>query len=650
MFEPAGYSLNCLSGASYLSLHVTPEEPGSYTSFETNLDFRDDPTKTVKQVVDLFEPESFDVVCFVPDDTPLAVTVPGYDLRRAIHERLAGYHVTFQHFFRPQPAPRSSVSASPRRRLRDRVVNRTAPKTGFVELGRHFVCVETLGISVDVGGMNLTDEVVNDYRDRFPEALREMRALEAGERVNETEQRAVGHYWLRSKELAPSEEVSKELTATQQGGLTLGRQLQPRAVLWVGVGGSALGPQLLHAALCHHRFHVEFIDNTDPDGMRRALEALPLAETLVVVVSKSGTTTETMNALDYCARAFREAGLVLADQAVAVTAAESPLAALARRERWRGLLPVPMWVGGRTSLFSAVGLFFAALVGIDADALLRGAAKMDLVTRTVPFDHNPAALLATVWHHARATGAHAMVLMPYKDALALFPRYAQQLVMESLGKRLTRDGREIESGLAVYGNKGSTDQHALVQQLREGPNDFFAAFVEVLEQQAPPLTLPDGFTPGQHLLGALLGTRMALGQAGRRSLTITLPRIDAEAVGALVALFERTVGFYASLVNINAYDQPGVEAGKLASSQVLAFQKKLRGVLSAVGQTAQVLATEAGSPTQGGVAFYLLRRLAVEDEAVEMVGSHPLEAEFRLGGLGRSPKASVSAQGFPHHG
>jgi glucose-6-phosphate isomerase len=191
----------------------------------------------------------------------------------------------------------------------------------------------------------------------------------------------------------------------------------------------------------------------------------------------------------------------------------------------------------------------------------------------------------------------------------VFSRYLQQLVMESLGKRLDRAGEVVHQGIAVYGNKGSTDQHAYVQQLRDGVDNFFATFIEVLEDPAdvPPI---EGEHPGDFLDGFLQGTRAALTEGGRQSLSITLRRFDARALGALIALFERAVGLYAELVNINAYDQPGVEAGKKAAASILALQSRVESLLADrqprdLAAIAEALDLEAVEPL-----FWILRHLS----------------------------------------
>jgi glucose-6-phosphate isomerase len=166
-----------------------------------------------------------------------------------------------------------------------------------------------------------------------------------------------------------------------------------------------------------------------------------------------------------------------------------------------------------------------------------------------------------------------MVILPYRDRLMLFSKYLQQLVMESLGKEKDLNGTVVNQGIAVYGNKGTTDQHAYVQQLRDGVNNFFATFVEVLQdREQKSLEAEPGVTSGDYLNAYLQGTRNALFEKDRESLTLTVRRLDAETVGALIALYERAVGFYATLVNINAYHQPGVEAGKKMAGEVIRLQ------------------------------------------------------------------------------
>ncbi len=480
---------------------------------------------------------------------------------------------------------------------------------------QQLLCPAGTGLSLDLsdaGGPGLDPE-------RLELALSAMARLEAGGVANADEQRQVGHYWLRTPELAPCEEQRSAILDTIAGCELMAARLRerfaPRFVLHLGIGGSALGPELLAEALAPRAgtdrvtladYHV--LDNTDPDGFAAHLEAVDPARCVVLVVSKSGGTIETRNALLTVRAAFERAGVDFAPRAVAITGEGSTLSRLADQEGWAGQLPLWDWVGGRTSVMGPVGLLPAALLGIDGRALLAGAAAMDAATR-LPAASNPAARLAWAWLAAQDDRERAMVVLPYADRLRSLARYLQQLVMESIGKRLDRQGREVRQGLVVYGNKGSTDQHAFVQQLRDGPDNFFCTFVELLRPDAPDPLLEGGFSAGDALAGFLAGTREALTQDGKACLGITLERLDPRALGALIALFERAVGLYAELLDINAYHQPGVEAGKKAAARVLEAQQALLAQLDNAPTDAETLARKAGV-ADITLAWRILRRLS----------------------------------------
>lgn len=213
----------------------------------------------------------------------------------------------------------------------------------------------------------------------------------------------------------------------------------------------------------------------------------------------------------------------------------------------------------------------------------------------------------------------------------MLSRYLQQLVMESLGKTLDLDGNVVHQGLAVYGNKGSTDQHAYVQQLRDGVNNFFATLVEVRDAQdaATPLEVEPGVITADYLQGYLRGTRRALFENGRENMTLSLPRVDAFTLGAVIAAYERAVGFYASLINVNAYHQPGVEAGKKAASEFLKVLATVKAGLTATPQTAAEIGGALGIDPED--VLHSLTHLAANDPAVNRSpGSSPAEDRFRL--------------------
>jgi glucose-6-phosphate isomerase len=320
------------------------------------------------------------------------------------------------------------------------------------------------------------------------------------------------------------------------------------------------------------------------------------------------------------AAAFKAAGLDYTKQFVAVTGAGSKLDQTAEKEGWIARFPMWDWIGGRTSELCVVGLLPAALQGIKIDQMLAGAAAMDEATRIPSLNENPAALLAASWYWATdGRGSRDMVVLPYKDRLLLFSRYLQQLIMESLGKEFDLQGRVVNQGISVYGNKGSTDQHAYVQQLREGVNNFFVTFIEVLRDRSGPSLEVDagGLTSGDYLQGFLLGTRDALSEKGRNSVTLTIPEVSPRTLGMLIALYERVVGLYASLIGINAYNQPGVEAGKKAAGSIIALKLKLAEALRLAPGTAftvDTLVNQLGLPEQAELAFKVLEHLAANPE------------------------------------
>ncbi len=503
-----------------------------------------------------------------------------------------------------------------------------------------------LGLSLDISRIPFPDDFLARMEPAMQKAFADMAALEGGAIANPDENRMVGHYWLRNAALAPSTDLREAITGALADLKTFAAKIHAGDIapatgkkfthlLVVGIGGSALGPQFVNHALGQpgeDKMTVTFFDNTDPDGMDYVLASLAgkLAETLVVVISKSGGTVETRNGMLEAAAAFKAAGLDHAKHFVAVTGAGSKLETVALAEGWLARFPMWDWVGGRTSELCAVGLLPAALQGLDIQAMLDGAAAMDAATRATDTQNNPAALLALMWHFATdGKGAKDMVVLPYKDRLLLFSRYLQQLVMESLGKEFDLQGNVVNQGIAVYGNKGSTDQHAYVQQLREGVNNFFVTFIEVLkDRDGDSFDVEPGVTTGDYLQGFYLGTRDALAEKDRWSVTITVPDVSARTLGMLVALYERAVGLYASLVGINAYHQPGVEAGKKAATGVIALKLKLSAALQAAGQprTAEALAAETGGDPE--LSFKILEHLAANGGARKTPGATPFDATY----------------------
>ncbi len=487
-----------------------------------------------------------------------------------------------------------------------------------------------IGLAVDLSRTRVDSPFMDAMQPKLQEAFAAMDELERGAISNPDEKRMVGHYWLRNPALAPNPEIRREIEETLAAVKSFAHQIHSGAIqgehgvfkklLVIGIGGSALGPQFVANALGQpgsDRMQSFLFDNTDPDGMDKVLAQLgsDLGRTLTVVISKSGGTKETRNGMVEAQRAYEAAHLKFAKHVVAVTGAGSELDKVAEKAGWLRRFPMWDWVGGRTSETSAVGLLPAALQGFEIDRLLAGAATCDQRTRKHSLAENPAAQLALAWHCiGEGRGAKDMVILPYKDRLELFSKYLQQLIMESVGKERDLDGQVVNQGIAVYGNKGSTDQHAYIQQLRDGLNNFFVTFIQVLkDRQGQSMEVEPAATSGDYLTGFFLGTRQALWENDRQSITLTIETVDAFHVGVLIALYERAVGLYATLVNINAYHQPGVEAGKKAAAAVLEVQTKVLDYLNKNASsafTAEQIAVAISKPGSPEVVFKICQHLA----------------------------------------
>jgi glucose-6-phosphate isomerase len=347
----------------------------------------------------------------------------------------------------------------------------------------------------------------------------------------------------------------------------------------VGIGGSALGAETLLRALGHPYRNqlpdrtrggprVHFVDNVDPDSLGALVELLGQRKTLLHVVSKSGGTVETAAGFQVL-RAALTSARNLRDRCI-VTTGKGALREYAEKERIP-IVEFPDDVGGRFSVFTASGLLTPAIAGVDVGSVVRGARRLAARVASSPLEQNPAALaavVATTLAEARGKPIHA--LMPYGDALEPLARWAVQLLGESLGKRTRVGGRAV--GPTPLAARGSTDQHSQVQLFVEGPADKLVVFVRVAQTRRR-VQIPHG-EPASYLrgveLGRLLraeqdGTRVALAAAGRPSLTWELPRLSGDALGQIFLAFMLQTAYQGELYGIDAYDQPGVEAGKVAA-------------------------------------------------------------------------------------
>lgn len=359
----------------------------------------------------------------------------------------------------------------------------------------------------------------------------------------------------------------------------------------LGIGGSALGATALQSALNPLTWNLLpsdqragprlfVLDNIDPDLVGATLREVQrvdpqLKRTVFNVVSKSGETAETAAQLSIVRSMLDESGPHDTPRIVATTdPSKGTLRDIAIQNQWP-TLPVPDGVGGRFSILSPVALFPAAMCGIDIDSLLDGAAAMDAsCTMKNPAD-NPAIQLAWTLISMERRGRRNHVLMPYSNRLVSMASWFRQLWAESLGKRLGLDGSIVHAGATPISALGATDQHSQIQLYREGPDDKVIGFVAIDEHDEdvpiPPRNETDSadYLRGRNLVDLLhaerRATEYAMVESGRPSFTIHLPRLDAAAVGQFVWLWQMATACAGSMLEIDPYDQPAVETGKLAT-------------------------------------------------------------------------------------
>jgi len=358
----------------------------------------------------------------------------------------------------------------------------------------------------------------------------------------------------------------------------------------LGIGGSALGNIAVQTALNPYMYNVDeaqrrgprmfVFDNVDPAQFASFLNWAgdKLDKTIFNVISKSGRTAETASQLMIIRQLLLErlGSDGFRDQVVATTDARAGTLRNIATDANLRTLEVPDGVGGRFTVLSAVGLFSAAMCGIDIDSLLAGAAAMDEEVSREDFAKNPAAINAAINHHYYSNGKKNSVIMPYSYALKDMADWYRQLWAESLGKRVDLNGRQVWVGPTPIKALGTTDQHSQVQLYREGPNDKLFTFLQVKDFDSDPTMgpAPDcagelGFLAGKNMSVLLnnekKATEYALLQDERPCLTVLFDQINAHTVGQFIYLFEVTTSFVGALFNINPYDQPAVELGKEAT-------------------------------------------------------------------------------------
>ena len=357
-------------------------------------------------------------------------------------------------------------------------------------------------------------------------------------------------------------------------------------ILVLGIGGSALGGIAVTEALLKPYWNllsdeqrdglpkIFFLDNIDPDTMTGLLDILDLSKTLVNVITKSGSTAETMSQFMIVKdRLEKELGDKYRYNVVATTDKRTGvLRQIAEQEGYKTFV-VPDDVGGRFSVFSAVGLLPFALVGIDIDAIVNGIKDMDLALKNTDINENIAAQNALI-HYLMDTkkGKKLSVMMPYSSRLKYVSDWYAQLWAESLGKNKDKNGNDVHIGPTPIKALGATDQHSQIQLYNEGPNDKLITFIRV-EEFDNTLDIPNifeytgirylgGKTINQLINAEADSTRVAVSDYGRPNVSVYLPKVDAYNIGQLLYMLEVQTAIAGELYNINTFDQPGVEQAK----------------------------------------------------------------------------------------
>ena len=408
-------------------------------------------------------------------------------------------------------------------------------------------------------------------------------ALFAGEAVNASEGRAATHAAERGQGSPDDVHAAAALHERMRSLIDAieADALGPvRHVLHLGIGGSALGPDLLIDALGRDsdRYDVAVVSNIDGEALTRALEGFDAHATLIVVASKTFTTAETLLNARSALAWMGEAGVEDPyGRLIALTAAPDKAVAFGIDET--RVLPFAESVGGRYSLWSSIGFPAALALGWDAfAALLEGAGEMDRHFRFAPWSENAPVLAAFAdLYYARARGAETRAVFAYDERLRLLPSYLQQLEMESNGKSVAADGSPIAGHTApiVWGGVGTDAQHAVFQLLHQGthlvPVEFVAAVepAHTLDPEHHRQLLINCFAQGAALMAGWASDDPARAYAGDRpSSTILLEELDPASLGALLAFYEHRTFAFAALLGINPFDQFGVELGKSIAREI----------------------------------------------------------------------------------
>jgi glucose-6-phosphate isomerase len=432
-------------------------------------------------------------------------------------------------------------------RLKDLFANDVARATQFVatapglryDYSRQRLGAMTLRLLANLA----TERGLPEWRD----------ALLSGKEINTSEKRAAWHTALRSGALP---EVLRTLQTMRDLVSKIRSEKKFKRIVNLGTGGSDLGPRLLADALGDGALDVRFAANVDPHDLGRALEGAEPATTLFIVVSKTFTTQETM-ANAAAAKAWGGKHFI----AVSSNVAEAKKFGAAE------VLPMWDWVGGRFSVWSAVGLAAACAMGFEAfESFLSGAREIDGHFAEAPAEKNIPVLmaLAGVWN-ANFLGCATHCVLPYSNALRLLPAYLQQLEMESNGKRVDRAGNPVAYSTCpvVWGAEGTPSQHSFHQLLHQGTQVVPCDFIDIASNEVL------GANARAQAEALAFGSEDGRYPGNRPSSVLFLDDFNAKSLGRLLALYEHKVFVQGIIWNLNSFDQPGVELGKVMAKKIL---------------------------------------------------------------------------------
>jgi len=456
----------------------------------------------------------------------------------------------------------------------------------------------------------LTSNTMKRYKYAVSKALSDFKEIEMGKTINttaileESENRAVDHYNLRSSQeqiqgkslqhsLSHWQEIKEKASDIIMGKTTNEKGEKFTDVIFNGIGGSYLGPLFLLVALKGPDFNVSsnlsirlhFLSNTDPDSFYllvtdKIQQHHRLSTTLMVNMSKSGSTAETKGNMDSFNEILLANGILnIGSQNIAITTPNSAFDQYAKKNNFLHVFYMNNETGGRFSVCSAIGMVPCAFAGLNFDEFLKGQGHMDELCRHEDVSLNPAMLIAIGMDHLnKNVGKKNMIVLGYSDFLKEFSHYLQQLYMESLGKEYSRDGIYKPEGQTLFGGVGTGEQHAFMQQVQKGMKDCFVKIVSFQKRKHDFANGKAG-SMGRQLLAFVKGTEEALLRNGVPFFSLSYENCDMFNMGMMIALEENIVSILASFNNINAYDQPGVQDGKLAADKVIQVSKEIEAAL-----------------------------------------------------------------------